>query len=365
MRFISLLLTLACATMAHAVKPVIYQATDSSAVRYVGRTLPDLPTGDVTFNWSGTYIETILDGRDLQLHLSDTGRSYFDIVIDGQPAGKIASIAADTIVTVASGLKPGTHRVELHKRTEGETGTSTFHEFILPRGGSLTATTPRPRFIEVIGDSLSAGFGTEGKDRDEPFTAENENTNLSYSTIVPRYFDADYAVIAHSGRGVVRNYGDPLRESLSGTMLMRYDNVLDAEEAPAWNFTSYKPDLVIINLGANDFMTEPNPYRHEFVAGYKKLLGKVFEKYGPETAVLCVIPYAVGSHLDSYWEEAIQGTAGTNTRILRQPVDQINSTTDRGAVWHPNYSGQLKMSLLAIPTISTMMSWPLPSKPVE
>lgn len=365
MKKIALLLMMACATTAHAVKPVTYAANDSSAVRYVGRVVPAADSHDVTFNWSGTYIETMLDGRDLQLHLSDTGKSYFDIIVDGKPAGKLASIATDTVVTVVSGLKPGMHRVELHKRTEGETGTTTFHDFILPRGGSLTATQPRDRFIEFIGDSLSAGFGTEGKDRDEPFTAENENTNLSFSTIVPRYFDADYAVIAHSGRGVVRNYGDPLRESLSGTMLMRYDKALDAEEAPSWDFGGYKPDLVVINLGANDFMTEPNPYRSEFVTGYKKLMDKVWAHYGTDTPVLCVIPYAVTDQVDSYFAEAVAGTAGTNTRIIRMPVDYINATSDRGAVWHPNHSGQIKTAMLLIPYISTMLDWPLTGKEVK
>ena len=34
-----------------------------------------------------------------------------------------------------------------------------------------------------------------------------EFADLSYATIIARYFNADYTLIAHSGRGVVRNYG--------------------------------------------------------------------------------------------------------------------------------------------------------------
>ena len=69
------------------------------------------------------------------------------------------------------------------------------------------------RHIEFIGNSLTCGYGVEGKDRSEPYKAETENCNLSYATIIARYFNADYTLIAHSGRGVVRNYGDSVRIS--------------------------------------------------------------------------------------------------------------------------------------------------------
>lgn len=341
-----------------------YKAADSTAVRYVGRTLVLPDDGGVKFDWSGVYAETRLEGRELKLRLSDTKRSYFDVTVDGKPAGKFRAEGNDTLVTVAEGLTPGAHDILIRKRTEGETGTTTFHEFVLPRGGKMTATKPRERFIEIIGNSLSAGFGTEGKDRSEPFTPENENCNLAYSTIIPRYFDADYSIIAHSGRGVVRNYGDPNRMS-AHTMSHRFHQTFDEDTIVRWDFTAYRPDLVIVNLGANDFSTEPHPYRSEFVNGYVKLLQTLFEKYGEDLKVMCVIPYAVRNDLDGYYQEAIAKVGSPNVYLMRMPVDYINSTTDRGAVWHPNYNGQRKMAMLLIPYISTVMDWPLTGAPVE
>ncbi|MDE7473156.1 MAG: endoglucanase [Muribaculaceae bacterium] len=341
-----------------------YKAADSTAVRYVGRTqvLPD--DGGVKFDWSGVYAETRLEGRELKLRLSDTKRSYFDVSVDGKPAGKFRAEGRDTLVTVAEGLTNGVHDILIRKRTEGETGTTTFQEFVLPRGGKMTATQPRTRFIEIIGNSLSAGFGTEGKDRSEPFTPENENCNLAYSTIIPRYFDADYAIIAHSGRGAVRNYGDSVRVS-AVAMRHKFHQALDEDTLSRWDFAAYRPDLVIVNLGANDFSTEPHPYRSEFVDGYVELLQTLFEKYGADLKVMCVIPYAVSTDQDSYYHEAIAKVGSPNVYLMRMPVDYINSTTDRGAVWHPNYNGQRKMAMLLIPYISTIMDWPLTGAPVE
>lgn len=341
-----------------------YQAADTTAVRMVGRTDVNPDNGDVRFDWSGTYAETRLDGRELKLRLSDTRKSYFDVTVDGKPAGKFKAAAKDTVVTVAENLSRGVHDIVIRKRTEGETGMTTFHEFILPRGGSLSATQPRERFIEFIGNSLSAGFGTEGLDRSEPFTPENENCNLAYSTIVPRYFDADYAIIAHSGRGAVRNYGDSVRIS-KGSMREKYLQTLDEDPASKWDFKAYRPDLVVVNLGANDFSTEPHPYRSEFVGAYTEILKTISEKYGNDINVLCVIPYAVSAPVESYYQEAIDKSGVTNIRLLRMPVDIINATTDRGAVWHPNYQGQKKMSMFIIPTIATMMDWPIVDRPIE
>lgn len=348
-----------------AAPQVVYPASDSEAVRIVGRTL--IEGNDVSFDWSGTYAETILDGRQLDLKLSGTGRSWFDVSVDGKPAGKFGCFSADTTITVASGLKKGQHRIEIRKRTEGETGRTTFHSFIVPAGATLKATQPRSRHIEFIGNSLSAGFGTEGLNRDEPFTPENENCNLAYSTIVPRYFDADYTIIAHSGRGVVRNYGDSVRMS-KGTMTHKFPQVFDMDTTYKYNFveSNYKPDLVVVNLGANDFSTEPHPYKREFQEAYTRLLNSVIDAYGKDVKIMCVIPYAVSENVEDFYPAAIAAVDSPNIRLLRMPTYQLNSDSDRGAVWHPNYQGQQKIAMSLIPYVATLMDWPLtPTKPIQ
>ena len=85
------------------------------------------------------------------------------------------------------------HHVLIQKRTEGEWGKTTIHQFVLHNEGELMKETECPsRHIEFIGNSLTCGYGVEGKDRSEPYKAETENCNLSYATIIARYFNADY-----------------------------------------------------------------------------------------------------------------------------------------------------------------------------
>lgn len=364
MKQLTAILLTAIITVSAAAAPKTYNATDSSAVRFCGRTLVLPDNGGVSFDWTGVYAETILDGKALNLHVSDKGTNFYDIVIDGKKTGTFSVSNTDTVVSIADNLPRGPHTVAIRKRTEGEKGTATFHEFILPRGGSLKATQPRARHIEIIGNSLTAGYGTEGPDRNAPFLLETENCNLSYSTIVPRFFDADYTLIAHSGMGVNRNYGDSVRNS-AVTMRHRILQTFDKDTTATWNFAVRKPDLVIINLGANDFSTEPHPYRSEFVKSYTDILNTLLTNYGDDQKIICLMPYAVSAPVEEYYKEAIKNAGGKNIHFVRMPVDYINNTSDLGSSWHPNYIGQKKMSMMLIPYVSTITGWPMTDRLVE
>ena len=201
----------------------------------------------------------------MSLKVSDTGINYYNVFIDSLLHKIVKVTGKDTLINFISGIDKGVHRVLIQKRTEGEWGKTTIHQFVLPAGGKLEKETDRPsRHIEFIGNSLTCGYGVEGKDRSEPYKAETENCNLSYATIIARYFDADYTLIAHSGRGVVRNYGDSVRVS-AVTMKDRMLNTFDMDLDKKWDFKTYKPDLVVINLGSNDFSTGLYPLEDEFI----------------------------------------------------------------------------------------------------
>ena len=156
------------------------------------------------------------------------------------------------------------------------------------------------RHIEFIGNSLTCGYGVEGKDRSEPYKAETENCNLSYATIIARYFNADYTLIAHSGRGVVRNYGDSVRIS-AVTMKDRMLNTFDMNLDKKWDFKTYKPDLVVVNLGTNDFSTNIYPLEDEFIHAYKLLISRLRTNYG-DVPILCISPAIAQRQIVQYME---------------------------------------------------------------
>ncbi|MDE6801676.1 MAG: endoglucanase [Muribaculaceae bacterium] len=348
----------------NASKPQKSVSPSDPSLRYTGR-VEQLADGSTQFDWAGVYLETRLNGSDLDIRLSDTGKSYYNVFVDGDLHKVVQSIGNDTIINFVSGLKGSKpHSLRIQKRTEGETGRTTLHELLIPAKASL-AEEPRTRtrLIEIIGNSLTAGFGTEGKDRSEPWSVETLNCDLSYSTILPRYFDADYSLIAHSGRGVARNYGDSVRTS-AVTMKHKFLQTYDMDTLSRWDFNRYTPDLVIINLGSNDFSTEPHPYRSEFVGAYKELIGEIREAYG-QKPILCVFPPTMNAVAYPYMEEIVRDLADPDVHLVRLPDLMMNNTTDLGSVWHPNYNGQRKMAMCLIPVVSTITGWEISSKPIK
>lgn len=335
---------------------------DTPEVRYVGRTSVS-DDGHVSYDWVGTYFTAMLYGDRLDASLSVEGESFFNVFSDGGLVRKFGISDADTVVTLVSGLGDGPHEIRVQKCTEGEYGRVTVGGFILPDGCRLQfPENIQSRHIEFIGNSLTCGFGTEGKDRDEPFRVSTENCNLSFASVIARYFDADYTMIAHSGQGAVRNYGDSLRVSeicMQERMLRTFDM-----DTLAWN-PSYRPDLVVINLGANDFGVPPFPQEEEFVEGYCRLLSQLRQQYG-EVPVLCVCPPTTGDPLDRYLKIVQERMDDDAVYVIVLTRGLFNSTSDLGSVWHPNYSGQRKMAMGLIPYISTVTGWDMPAgKPVE
>lgn len=336
----------------------------SPEIRYVGRT--ETTGGSVSFDWSGTYFECRFTGGSLAVRVSDTKRNYYNLTLDGHDAGIVATFGTDSLVVLAEGLGEGEHTLRMQKRTEGEQGRTTLHAFRLARNGRLLPAPPSPgRHIEFIGNSLTCGYGTEGRSKDEPFEPETENCDKAFGCIVARYFGADYTLIAHSGRGAARNYGD--RNTVSeNTMADRLGNTFDESPLPAWNFTAspYRPDIIVINLGSNDFSTEPHPSREEFTAAYTRILRTLRDAYGDTPPILCVAP-RVGEPAFTFIRDICRAAVVRNLHFTAVLPGYCNDGSDLGSSAHPNYTGQRKLAMLLIPYVSTLTGWEAEAKPIE
>lgn len=328
----------------------------SPKIRWEGRTVQN-NDGSVSFNWSGVYMNFTFKGTKAYMVVSDTGKNYFDVFADGKLTGTVSTSGSDSTVVLYEGAK-GTHTLMVRRRTEGSIGITTVTSVVLPDGGMLAAPPqPKSRRIEVIGDSFTCGYGTESDKGSDPFTAETENCGKAYGCLVADYFGAEYTLVSHSGRGVVRNYGDELIASADGTMDKMYGYAFDDNPDRKWTFTKKeRPDIVLIYLGENDFSTGKQPEKEVFIEGYRTILSQVRAAYG-DVPVLCIAPFA-SDDLYLYVKEASE-TGDPNVHFTAIFKGAYNRTTDLGASEHPNYLGQQKLSLLLLPYISTITGWTL------
>jgi len=176
---------------------------------------------------------------------------------------------------IASGLDEGEHEFAIWKRTE------TFQErldFIgLGLEGDILNLPPRPLLnIEVFGDSISAGLALDaiGDDQSPPFS----NAYLTYGAVIAREMEAAYHGIAISGIGLKNSWGPT---NMVDDHWFRVD---PNDPASLWDFTLFRPDIVIVNLGQNDYWTaNPGP---SIIDEYVAFGNQIRSTYGEDTSII-------------------------------------------------------------------------------
>lgn len=331
---------------------------DNPYIQYIGRFDFSNPK-NVAFDWAGVYICAKFTGTSCSLRLHDSTDEYA-IIIDNH-APRLLSPDSSAVYEVASGLTDSIpHIVIIQKRTEPLVGKGIFMGFILDKGASLKPPDKRPeRRIEFIGNSITSGFGVMADSSTWHFNPQTEDAEMSYASIAARELHADYHLISYSGRGVVRNYGDTNKTSIS-PMPALYDRTCCFDSTLKWDFKIWIPQAVVINLGTNDFSTEPYPDKKVFEAGYNRLIDRVRLVY-PSVTVFCVVGPMTGEPCASYVREVVelqQEREGRDKDVFFIDIPwRLMSVGDWGGDMHPNIFGAEKMAQVVVPIIRLRMVW--------
>jgi len=331
---------------------------DNPYIQYIGRFDFANPK-NVVFDWAGVYICARFTGTSCAIRLKDSTDEYAITIDDHAPR----LLTADSLqaINVATGLSDSIpHTIMVQKRTEPLVGKGVFMGFLLDKGASLLPLKPRPgRRIEFIGNSITSGYGVLSDSSNCNFSPQTEDAAMSYASQVARNLHADYHLISYSGRGVVRNYGDSNRTSVN-PMPALYDRTCYFDTTLKWDFNSWVPQVVVINLGTNDFSTHPYPDSSVFEEGYIKLIDHVRSLY-PRVTIFCVSGPMIGEPCTGYVHDVVARERRSEGRdkdiyIIEIPRT-IMSDDDWGANMHPNVLGSMRMASVVVPMIKLWMNW--------
>lgn len=317
--------------------------------RYVGR-VDDSDPSAVRFGWPGTGVIVRFRGTAVRARLRDAG-GFLTVVVDGEVAPRLALSGGTQTYALASGLTDGEHTVELYKRTEGFVGTCVLEAIEVD--GELLGVPVPARSMEVVGDSITCGYGNEGADATCPFTADTENHYLTYAAIAARDVDAELSTIAWSGKGVVANYGDDTFEP----MPTLYDRLIPTQ-AGDYSFERHA-DVVLINLGTNDFSTDGDPSAEEFTSAYVTFLAHIRERH-PSALILGTIAPLLGgddyARGFSYVEAAVATRVAAGDTLVRA-VDLRVPSMGFGCDYHPSIATHQAMGELLSEVLSSELGW--------
>jgi hypothetical protein len=196
-----------------------------------------------------------------------------------------------------------------------------------------------------IGDSITAAYGVYGADPCG-FDQYTESVLASYASIISEeYFNhAEYHVIAWSGKGVVRNYGDVDSVSTtSPTMPIMYNLSIATDPTSYWKPTNYLPTEIFILLGTNDYSTTPYPSDEDFTNGYIAFMNQIFRDYPSIKRLYAMCAPLQNNNQCSNIENAVKTV--TNDRVTYiDIVDSVIAAGPAGCDGHPSVTTQQNMA---------------------
>jgi lysophospholipase L1-like esterase len=345
-------------------RPSDAEATGSPGIRWIGR-VDESNAGGPRFAWSGSGFVATVSGTTISLKLraASSDAVFFQPVIDGTPGDRFSSASGEQTVTLGSNLADGDHLVEVYRESEGRYGATTFEGFT--DGTLKSPPASSGRRIELVGDSITAGYGNLGSEQHPnygpdpdggcPFTTQTESAYETYGAIAARTLNAEVSLVAVSGWGIVRDNGNNATDVLPNV----YANTLGLSATPAWSFQP-APQAVIINLGTNDFATG-DPGETQFEGAYTAFIATVRSKY-PDAQIFCTVgPLLYGTGLTmatSYIQNVVSAAhASGDTKVQYLDYGQQNTSLGTGCQYHPNTTEHQAMATKLVTALRAVLAW--------
>ena len=271
---------------------------DSDALLVSGRA--NYEKGDVLIlSWSASAVTIAFIGTDLQAMNWTNDVVFLDIFVDGEESPSSVVLVAKseespTFVPVVSGLPYGPHVVSLYKRSESNLG-DWFLYGMRVNGEVKKELLPElpERKIEFVGNSITCGYDVLVPVVGMEFDLAYESSFYSYAGQTAKILDADARIVCSSGHGLYINVDG----SSTLTLPVVYDRTgtLSTSVVP-WDHDKWHPDVVVINLGTNDFASGKNDST-KFVDSALDFVRKVHSYHPNARIVLLDGPMLTGEYM--------------------------------------------------------------------
>ncbi len=356
MRNFLFLLLIAVFMQSCQTKTTQFIASNDPLIEYSGRIDFTNPL-EPRFSYSGVSIRFCAEADSVSIVLDDNvGENFFALIIDQAYIGKIQTTKGSKCVTLAKDLTAGAHEFELVKATEEMFGKVAV-KGIYVRGKLRPVTNRRPITIEFIGNSITCGYGNEGK-LGETFGPTTQNHYLTYAAITAHAFNANPIMVCRSGIGIYRNYDGPVTGNVE-CMPNFYDRIYLYDSMPKYSFTT-RPDLVCINLGTNDFSTTGCDTAL-YINAYLKFIDQIQSKYDHPDIICLAGPMMEGAVLDKARNciQFVVNQAKLKNKGYVSFFEMSHQTGDLGigVDYHPTVEQNILNARELIQHISELKNW--------
>lgn len=229
----------------------------------------------------------------------------------------------------------------------------------------------RQRKMEIIGDSITCGYGVEAEGEWVPFHTATENPTKSYSMLTSRALDAEVNLVSWSGNGIISGYVEETATAPSDKWLMpevyQYTDISGSEKLyggdegkwEKWDFSRFVPDVILINLGTNDcsWCKDVRERKDCFREQYVKFLQYVRDN-NPGAQILCMLG-TMDQRLLKELEGAVRtfGETRGDSAVHFLALPPQDPKDGYGADWHPCPHTHRETAKLVAAEVRRIMNW--------
>lgn len=218
--------------------------------------------GPLLLYWSASGIEFKVAASELWVRIEteyDLYEQWLAIEVNGCQVARMMLKRGGQDICIFRGMNPTTVKtVRLFKEMQalGE-NPSRFVIHSLSADGKFLSIPPKKHKIEFVGDSITSGEGLNGAHEEMDWIPMFFGTCEHYANYVAKAFDADYHLISQSGWGVYCGWDNNIHTTLP-EIYTKVCGAASGEENASegsmneYDFSSWQPEVVVINLGTND-----------------------------------------------------------------------------------------------------------------
>lgn len=213
--------------------------------------------------FTGSGVEIRVSGTELWVTLETDYEIYepwISIEINGAWVGRQMVTAGKKDICIFRNMDASTvKRVRIFRDVQAMSGDGRLYLQLhgLKTDGEFFEVPKKSRKLEIIGDSITSGEGSIGAQEELDwismwFTALND-----YAVMTADKVDADFHIVSQSGWGVLSGWDNnpacalpDFYEQVCGLCNGEENERAGAKEE--YDFASWQPDFVIVNLGTND-----------------------------------------------------------------------------------------------------------------
>lgn len=281
-----------------------------------GRTLKT-PQGN-EMGFPGTKFNFVPNEMDMMLHLvAEKPDMSIDVSLEGSGFHTVALERGANEVDLGFLWEKHPHdhivagcNVEVVRRNESWqgvltlTGVTSSGDF-RRRGETALAQLVLPKTkLLFIGDSITAGAGTESRVNAAGDREAVSNARVAYPRVLGQRLNAQVHQVAYGGRGVTRDW-QGITDTNNAPQF--YDRVLPDDPTHLWDPKDYQADIVSVMLGTNDF--NPGiPDRESWTQAYKDFVMRIRTDY-PKAQVFLISSPMTGGEKGKVLKTYVRGVA--------------------------------------------------------